>query len=190
MKTLKCIIVLFAFVGLWLAGCSDNSQSPVAPTDQSSLDKVIIRDFTGTDYPTGLIDPGTTTVHNGITMIRDMHQIIVFEVTFSDGGIDLLSGEGDVELNANIDFANGTSFWWGNVTLTPSAPEALGGQFKITWHGQGTLGPSGWTIPLQEVGHGEGGALISIQCFFNNQITASADLSVWSGAMEGYLKTH
>ena len=29
MKTFKCVLVLFAFVGLILVGCSDESQSPV-----------------------------------------------------------------------------------------------------------------------------------------------------------------
>lgn len=190
MKTTKFLFVLFAFVGLWLAGCSDEPQSPVSPTDQSSLAKDIIREFTGTDYPTGLIDPGTTTTHNGIMKIRDMHQSFAFEVVFTDGGIDLLSGNGDLELNANIDWNDGTGFWWGKKTLTPSTPEALGGQFKFNWHGSATLGPSGWTLTLQEVGHGEGGSLTGIQCFFDNIITAPTDISTWSGSLEGNLKTH
>jgi hypothetical protein len=36
MKTLKCLLVLIAFTALSLVGCSDNSQSPIEPTDQSS----------------------------------------------------------------------------------------------------------------------------------------------------------
>ncbi len=42
MKTLQCLIVLIAFVGLSLIGCTDKSQSPVGPADQNStvsLDK-------------------------------------------------------------------------------------------------------------------------------------------------------
>jgi hypothetical protein len=188
MTATKFFVILLAFVGLWLAGCSDNSQAPVAPTDQSSLGKDIIREFTGTDIPTGIIDPGTITTHNGIAMLRNMHQSVLFQITFSDGGIDILSGEGDLELNANIDMVNHTSFWWGNKTLTPN--EVPGGQFKFTWHGPGTLGPSGWTLTYQEVGHGEGGALTGIQCFYDNLVTAPPDLSTWSGEVEGYLKTH
>jgi hypothetical protein len=175
---------------LSLVGCSDKSNSPVAPADESSLGKVTIREFTGTDYPTGLIDPGTTTVHKEKMKIRGMRQSFAFQVLFSDGGIDLLSGEGDLELNANIDLTNGTAFWWGKKLLTPSAPEALGGQFKFTWHGSAVLGPSGWTLSVKEVGHGEGGALTGIQCFFDNIITAPPDLSTWSGDLEGYLRTH
>jgi hypothetical protein len=190
MSTSKIFFVLFVFVGLLLASCSDEQQSPVSPTDQGSLGKVIIRDFTGTDYPTALIDPGTTTEHNGIMKIRDMHQSIAFEVIFSDGGVDLLSGNGDLELNANIDWNNGTAFWWGSKTLTPTSPEAQGGQFKFNWHGPATLDVSGWTLTLQEVGHGDGGALTGIQCFLDNIVSALPDLSDWTGAMDGYLKTH
>jgi len=187
---MKRLYVLFVFLGLLLVSCSNEQQSPVAPTDQNSLTKNIIRDFTGIDYPTGLIDPGTTTEHNGIMKIRDMHQSFVLEATFIDGEVDILSGEGDLELNANIDWNNGTAFWWGKKTLTPSAPEALGGQFKINWHGSGTLSASGWTLLLDEVGHGEGGALTSIQCFFSNTITSPPELSPWMGDIDGYLKTH
>ena len=94
MTATKFFVILLAFVGLWLAGCSDNSQAPVAPTDQSSLGKDIIREFTGTDIPTGIIDPGTITTHNGIAMLRNMHQSVLFQITFSDGGIDILRGGG------------------------------------------------------------------------------------------------
>ncbi|MCK7522807.1 MAG: hypothetical protein MZV64_36580 [Ignavibacteriales bacterium] len=58
MKTKKFLFVLFAFVGLWLAGCSDEPQSPVTPTDQVSLEKVTIIDITALSYPTAIIDPG------------------------------------------------------------------------------------------------------------------------------------
>ena len=53
MKTLKCVIVLLAFVGLSLVGCSDEQQSPVTPTDQGSLEKVTITDFAFSHYPIG-----------------------------------------------------------------------------------------------------------------------------------------
>jgi hypothetical protein len=188
MNTTKIFIVLLAFVGLSLVGCSDKQQSPVSPTNQGSLDKDIIREFTGTDVPLEITDPGTITVHNGITMLRNMHQNVAFNITFSDGGIDILSGEGDLELNANIDVANGTSFWWGKKTLTPT--EVPDGQFKFTWHGPGTLGPSGWTLTYQEVGHGEGGGLTGIQCFYDNLVTAPPNLVTWSGVVDGYIKTH
>ena len=42
MKTINCLMVLIAFVGLSLVGCTDKSLSPVGPADQNttvSLDK-------------------------------------------------------------------------------------------------------------------------------------------------------
>ena len=60
MKALKCFLVLFSFLGLILVGCSDQSQSPVSPTDQSinassALEKKFPpREFTGEAIPTGL----------------------------------------------------------------------------------------------------------------------------------------
>lgn len=51
MKTLKCVLALFAFVGLMLVGCSDESQSPVSPVEKGSLEKSIIHNFTITDVP-------------------------------------------------------------------------------------------------------------------------------------------
>ena len=51
MKALKCVLVLFAFVGLMLVGCSDQSQSPVSPTEQVSLEKKTIHHVTCMDFP-------------------------------------------------------------------------------------------------------------------------------------------
>ena len=57
MKTLKYVIVLLAFVGLSLVGCSDQTQSPISPNDQSisaqgSLEKKIPpREFTAIENP-------------------------------------------------------------------------------------------------------------------------------------------
>ena len=176
MKTLKCAVVLLAFAGLLIIGCSDKSQLPVSPADQAinqpvSLEKNFTRDFTGTMTLTGA-DPsaGFTKEPDGKIMMRSLKQTVYFSVNFSDGGPDLLRGPGDLELNSNIDFNAGTGESWGKLTLTPSAPEAQGGQWVMTWHGKGTLGPAGWTIPLKEVGHGNGGALTGLQCFMDNII--------------------
>ena len=74
MKTLKCVIVLFAIVGLSLVGCSDKSQSPVTPIDQGSLEKVIITDFTCSDNPIPpyIIDPGVVKLVGGNWIMKDV----------------------------------------------------------------------------------------------------------------------
>lgn len=51
MKTIQGMIVLFAIVFLAMLGCSDQLQSPIAPAEQSSLDKVIITEYTFTNTP-------------------------------------------------------------------------------------------------------------------------------------------
>ncbi len=58
MKALKSILVLFSFVSLLLVGCSDQPQSPVSPSDQTSIKKNFTREFTGTNTPFEVINPG------------------------------------------------------------------------------------------------------------------------------------
>src|SRR3990170_1686620 len=111
MKTLKCVLVLFAFVGLLLLGCSDQLQSPVSPTDQSvqapgSLEKSFPpREFTSDEIPTGVIDPGIFKYPDGKIMLRGHRGPILFtaEFSLSDTGPDLLTGPGEVEINGITD---------------------------------------------------------------------------------------
>ena len=51
MKTLKCFLVLFSFLGLMFVGFSDESQSPVSQVDQGSLAKNVIHKFVVYDNP-------------------------------------------------------------------------------------------------------------------------------------------
>lgn len=195
MKTLTYAAALILAAGLMLTGCSDESSPLVAPDGpfaQSpvSLEKNAARDFTGVMQPTALIDPGFTKNPDGKVIIRGLMQTIRFDVTFADGGTDLLSGVGILELNATADFSSGVGQFWGKLTLTPTAAEVLGGVWELSWHGKGTLGPSGWIIPLKELGHGSGGALTGMQCFFEHIITAAPDFSGWTGAATGYVKVH
>ena len=200
MKTRICAVVLLVFAGLLLVGC-DRFQESVSPIDQSQnqpgpLKKSIQRQFTGTVTPIEALGPGITKYPDGKMTMRGILQKVIWEVTFSDGGIDLVSGPGVLELNTNTDPAAGEAFWWGKLTLMPSASEAQGGQYQLTWQGKATIGPSawlggpGWTLDLQVRGHGEGGALDGIQCFVHLVVTAPPDLSTWAGVSEGYIKTH
>ena len=195
MKTFWCAVALFALVGLTLPGCGDQSSTPVAPDGQDAqatapMAKVTARDFTGEMRPTTFVDPGFTKYPDGKVIIRGMMQNIQFDVTFADGGPDLLSGVGTLESNATADPSTGVGHFWGKLTLTPAAAEALGGVWELSWNAKGTLGPSGWTIPLKELGHGSGGALTGMQCFFDHVITAAPDFSYWTGAASGYVQGH
>ena len=198
MSTSKILFVLFVFVGLILVSCSDEQQSPVSSTDQGSLSKVIIREFTGTDYPTGIIEPGIYRYPDGRILLTGHRGTVWFDAEFLPGDIDpdLLTGPGEVEINGITDPNTGTGQWHGKLTLMPEAPEAAGGQWEFTWHGEATFsltawqGGPGWTIPLAEEGHGNGGALTGMQCRMELIISAPPLLDTWTGAGNGVIISH
>ncbi|MGB8316621.1 MAG: hypothetical protein WCE54_00755 [Ignavibacteriaceae bacterium] len=200
MKTLKFLAALLGFVILLFAGCSDKSQSPVAPVDQSInqpglLEKKIFREFTATGDPIEITDPGITKEVHGKTILRGMHNKVVVKASFKDGGADLFSGEGDLELNAIINFEAGEGNWWGTLKLKPYAPKARGGQWKLVWYGKATFNPTawnggpGWILPIKEFGPGKGGTLTGLHCEAEVMITAPADLSWWHGEYHGFIKS-
>jgi hypothetical protein len=173
MKATRCLSALLAFGGLILAGCSDELQSPVSPNNQSlqgaaSLQKEIIRPFTSTEGP-NLLDPGLVVpeprVADGKTIFMGIQENTVFNAVFPDGGPDLLSGYGVLEMNAIIDNSDGSIFNWGTLTVTPTNPAAEGGVWDITFHGHGWIDPlTGMTtVPLIWVGHGSDGAVNGMQ---------------------------
>ena len=197
MKTLNCVFVLLAFVGLWLAGCSDELQSPVTPIDQGSLEKIITREFTATEIPTGIINPGILIYPDGKIMLIGHRGTVVFGATFLDGvPPDLLTGPGDVEINGIIDPVTGVGQFHGKLTLRPEAPEAVGGEWEFTWHGDATfsltawLNGPGWTLTIRDVGHGNGGALTGMQCRMDLIISFPPDMSTWTGTGHGFILSH
>jgi len=198
MKALKCVLALFAFVGLMLAGCSDQSQSPLSVDDQSaaSLQKNIIRSFTSEEGP-NLADPGLVVpdpkIADGKTIFKGIKLNTYFEATFPDGGADLLSGNGKLELNSIIDNTTGAGFTWGKLTITPTNPAANGGVWEISWHGNGYIDPStGMSItPLKWVGHGKGGAVHGMQFRCDDTIYMTSLLD-WVGkdGENNFIKEH
>ncbi len=190
MKNLSAVVVLLMLAGISLVGCTDNTQSPVAPADQAvqgpgPLAKIMARSFTFTLMPTGVTDPGTTEMRDGKLVLRGLRGPASFTAAFSDGLPDLLTGPGEVEINANVDLAAGVGRWYGRLTVRPVAPQAAGGVWEFVWVGKGTLGASGWTLPLMEIGYGVGGALTRKVCNLDNTITAPADMSTWAGGGRG-----
>ncbi len=201
MKFFKFAVVLLAFVGLSLIGCSDKSQSPVSPADQSinqpsSLEKVFTREFSGTNTPYEVIDPGIMKYPDGKQMIMKHKAYTNFIVTYlpGDTGPDILSGNGEVEINGITDLRTLIGQWQGKFLLKPS--EADGGVWQFTWHGTSTFGPTaweggpGWILPLQEIGHGEGGDINGMQCHMEVIIYASLDFTAWYGAFTGIVTSH
>lgn len=196
MKSLKCALVLFSFMGLMLVGCSDESQSPVSPVDHSSMEKNIIRPFISKEGP-NLADPGLIVpdpkITDSKTIFMGIKMNTYFEATFLDGGPDLLSGYGKLELNSITDNATGAGFAWGKLTLTPTNPAANGGIWEISWHGNGYIDFStGMSItPLTWVGHGKGGAINGMQFRCDDTIYMTSLLD-WIGkdGQNNFIKEH
>ena len=199
MSTTKFLFVLFAFVGFIIVSCSDEPQLPINPTDQSSLGKVIIREFTGESNPTGVIEPGIYRYPDGKILLSGHKGTVYFEGEFLPGDTDpdLLTGPGEVEINGITDPNTGIGHWHGKLTLMPLAPEAAGGQWEFTYHGEATFsltaweGGPGWTIPLTEVGHGSGGTLTGMQCRMVLVVSAPPEINTWTSiAQDGVIISH
>jgi hypothetical protein len=204
MKMLKCVAVLLAFGGLMLVGCSDELQSPVAPTNQSiqsqtSLQKDIIRLFTGYEHPTSVISPGNVYVVDGKQIAKDVKYATHFEATFTDGNPDLLSGDGVLVLNQVLDLTTYEGFATGKLTVTPWN-SAAGGIWEISWHSKVFLAPDPnnpaklvLTYPGKWVGHGKGGTINGMQLSGDDIIKYNPlDPMDWrgDGGLNCYVKEH
>ena len=102
MKTLKCVLTLFAFAGLMLVSCSDQSQSPVSPNEQVSLEKKTIHYITCTNVPVPppypyALDPGVKKyLPNGNIQYKAVGVWEYTEIKDLNGNIDPL-GTGLIE---------------------------------------------------------------------------------------------
>jgi hypothetical protein len=192
MKTLKCVLVLFSFVGLMLVGCSDELQSPVGPSDQSiqsptSLQKITIRPFTGKEYPTSLVYFPEPYMFHGKQIVIGLKYKTRFEAAFSDGKPDLLSGNGFLILNQVLDMQTYQGFATGKLTVTPDNKNA-GGVWEIIWYSKVFLAPDPHTgalvltYPGTWVGCGKGGKINGMQLHGDDIIKYNpADPMSWYG---------
>jgi hypothetical protein len=194
MNTTKFFIVLFAFVGLSLVSCSNEQQSPVTPIDQSSLEKVIITDFTFTDYPIAPPSGGEITLTPGGKW--QVKKIKVLERFASSD--PLFDGIMEHYLSLTIDAVTGEGPCHGSFTVTPNNPTMTGGGvWEGTYEGYRSQSsvPEEWTLPLNVVGHGRGGTIDGMQLFSTAILTVRADgpttlPTSWIGLGEGFYKSH
>jgi len=206
-EAMKAItLLLLTLAALAVVGCSDNPAQPVSPTDKSavvpgSLEKNAAREFTSTasarfDDPPFIVNPGfSKTLPDGKMILRGMLLKSRFDVTYPGDGPgsppDLLSGDAVLEMNFTADPSTGEMTCWGKQTVTPDAPEALGGIWEFTWNGKGTFIPGvGWVSPLKQVGHGRGGVLTGMQVFGNLTTTVREFPVDWDGVGDGFIKSH
>jgi hypothetical protein len=196
MKRFKCVLLLFSFMGLMLVGCSDQSESPVSPSDQASIQKVATREFSGTNNPTGItINPEIRKYPDGKILFYKYVGETEFAVNFPDGGLDIMSGAGVVEINGITDLSTMIGQWHGKFTLTPNA-NAGGGIWESTWIGTSTFaldaynGTPGWLLPLTEQGHGEGGSINGMQCRYMVTVHANPEFTSYYTEVEGVVISH
>ena len=202
MKALKCVLVLFAFVGVMFIGCSDESQSPVSHNDLVSLQKNIIRPFTGYEYGVSVVYLGDAHSADGKQVIRNVQYTTRFEATFSDGLPDLLTGNGFLELNTVYNVISFEGFANGKLTITPDA-NVQGGVWEITWVSKVFPAPDPrdptnpykivLVYPGKWVGHGKGGTINGMQVFGDDIIKYNPfdPLDWWGdGGTNCYVKEH
>jgi len=157
MKTLKCVIVLFAIVGLTLIGCSEKSQLPNEPVN--SLEKVTTTDYTATITLVGLVDPGSEKMVGQNIIVKDRVVLTRYETTSP-----LVTGDLLVTINFSYNLNTGEGPSHGKWSKVPDAyPDAV-------WEGSFTgyrtkTGESEWTENLNVVGKGEGGVIDGMKNF-------------------------
>lgn len=186
MKTTKFFIVLFAFVGVMLVGCSDEPQSPVTPADQGSLNKVTITYHTGNDWPVELIDPGTVIVQANRRIIQ--HVIVLCRLETTN---PLITGNMIADYSSNVDINTGEGHVYGSAKVTPDDVN-VGGVWECSFQGETTkTGESEWTTVTNIVGHGKDGIIQSNQIFYtDNMLSWDSPATYWYGTGSGYMKAN
>jgi hypothetical protein len=175
MKKIRTAFILFAFLFLTILGCSDQSPSPVAPLEQSSLNKAIITEYTLTTSPA----PFTANPADYIFMAgRTLHMKnypVVDNVVASDPRI---TGRMEHVLSLKLDVVTGEGPCNGSFKAYPDPSVTNGGYWEGTYEGyrSKTDNPYVFTLPLKLVLHGRGGTIDKMQAF------AEATLTVYTNA--------
>ena len=162
MKTLKCVIVLFAIVGLTLIGCSEKSQLPNEPVN--ALEKVTTTDYNANITILGLVDPGTEKIIGQNLIVKDRVALTRFEADNS-----LVKGNLLITINFRFNLNTGEGPTHGKWSMVPDDyPDGL-------WEGSFTgfrtkTGESEWTENVSIVGKGEGDVIDGMKNFADGLI--------------------
>lgn len=188
MGATKFLVALIILVGLLLAGCSDEQQSPVAPTDQGSLEKVTMIYFTSADMPIGLTGEGTIKLVSGNWIMKDVG--VIEDITSSN---PIVAGTMTHYLSCTINAVTGEGPVHGYWTIVPQGNTG-GGIWEGNYTGYRSKMPGSDTLfvlPLQLVGHGRGGTIDGFQMRHNATITAwGTPPAGWYGSGDGFYKSH
>jgi hypothetical protein len=188
MRTLTCAVVVLACVGLTLLGCTDKSQSVVAPTDQVGLvqDQGTLAKvsppayFTGTDYYGTVSDWGKSWVAG----VRLIEKGVVFEDRWETDNARV-TGDATITLKGSLD-ANGEGPIQGKFTVTP---DVGGGMWEGSLEGKMALtgDPSDpLTGTFYLVAQGKGGSIdgMKLSC------TELFHENTYNSDLKGYIQSH
>lgn len=165
MKTFQSSVALLAFIGLVFFGCSDKSQSPIAPTDeQGSLEKVTKIPYTADILLVGLVEPGSEKIVGQNLIVKDRVVLTRFEADNS-----LVTGYLLITINFRFNLNTGEGPTHGKWSMVPDAyPDGLW-EGSFTGHRTKT-GESAWTENVSIVGKGEGGEIDGMKNFADGLI--------------------
>jgi hypothetical protein len=206
MKALTFAVALLVCAGLVLDGCSDKSQAPVAPTDQSAqapvtLAKQVIYNFDAVQGP-NLTHPDGYVIEEGNTkypakygkgselktttrgfVVRSLWTVTAWDSPAPS--VDLLTGTGVLELNFNVDYVTGKGQTWGKLTIDPLNAD---GVWECSYVAKNTLDPTqGWVCPWKLVGQGKGGQVDGMHLFYEGTIVLR-NLDDWTGFGSGSIR--
>lgn len=187
MKTLKCLFVLLAFVGLLFVGCSEKSSPVATSTDNAvnslsgsmSLGKKIMTTFTGTEVAIGFADgmyvgKGNRLVGKGVW----------FESLWTSS-LPLLDGAvADYTFNVSFN-ASGEGPMQGKFTMAVG-----GGTFEGTVEGKMFVASDGSELQgiFSYVGHGKGGTIDGMKLSCTETYHEALDYSYAYGDLVGDIK--
>lgn len=190
MKTLFSMIVLFAFIAL--SGCSEKTQAPVAPKENSSIEspaslsKSIIQKSRVWHYSIKLMNLGVKTKILG----QEIWTRLIMEDRFETPTPNpLLTGKVINTVNISKDLTTGKAIIWGTLIVTPEA-NAGGDKWEIAYSGKlESTGATTAKAKVNGVGRGAGGDIngMMITTDFLMYYDFSSAGITWEGAGNVYL---
>lgn len=187
MRTLSSAVILLACVGLALLGCTDKSQSVVAPTDQAGvvkeqggLAKVTLTPFTATDILGTISDYGEWKFVGTRTIVK---RLVGTDRLESEN--ELVAGSWTITLSIEQDINTGEGPMQAKFTMTP---DVGGGVWVGMSEGLRRWTGAEWTSNIKGVAQGKGGTIDGMQLSFNELLHET--LTTYSGEVDGYIKSH
>jgi hypothetical protein len=196
MNALKYFAVLFFFIGLLVAGCCDESQSPVSALENGALEKVKNVEYTFTSAPEPFTaNPANYMIIAGRTLhLKDYPVVDIISATDSR-----VSGRMEHVLSLKLDVITGEGPCHGKFILTPTNLAATGeGIWEGNYEGfrSKTDDPFVFMLPLKLVAHGKGGTIDGMQGFMKADLVVLTNSSFyplpiyWTATGNGVIKEH